>query len=108
MINLSDLPEELQNAIYIEDCHISGEHDPTHTTRYVCKNQLMDLAKRVLISVGIDFDLIDNREIDKNIRVAELNKVPRKINRNGWYRYYRANSKKNADELDDWEKNGFK
>lgn len=52
-MKLSDLPQELQDAIYIESCHVSGMHNPNHTPDYLCAHQLAELAKRVLRALGM-------------------------------------------------------
>jgi hypothetical protein len=86
MVKLSDLPQELRDAIYIEDCHVTGTHDPTHTDKYVCGLQLRDMAVRILHAVGIK--VMDNDPSDPS-----WNEIPRKLDRKGWFAYYqrRAN-----------------
>lgn len=121
--------DKLRAAIYIEDCHVSGEHDPTHTGEYVCEIQLRDLAKRVVAALyGYDEDRIEtayrlhveacrkNRDSNKGwqdskteieyhrIRAEEEAKIPRKINRDGWYAYYKKDgTKQRWQDLDRWE-----
>ena len=105
-LKLSDLPKELQEVIYIEDCHISGTHDPIHTIKYICKDQLVDLAKRILKVISIDLN-------KKGFR--EMNKIPRKLVRKNhltkysWYQYYVDTPQYicKAKELENWEKYGF-
>ena len=96
--------ERVVEAAYIEDCHVSGMHDPEHTARHLCQIQLSDVGKRVLSALfGVNWDA------EGNAKVAEMNKIPRKVDRGGWYKYYQENEKyqHKAAELDVWEKNGF-
>lgn len=46
--------ERVRAAVYLEPCHVTGEHDPTHTPKYVCILQLRDVAKRVLQALDVD------------------------------------------------------
>lgn len=109
MIRFEDLPQELRDAIYIEDCHVSGEHDPQHTKKYVCSLQLRDLAIRVLKTLGINIPNPGKGDIEK--MKAEWNKIPRRLDRSGWYAYFQSrkddDSRKRAEELERWEKDGF-
>ncbi len=93
--------EALCEAVYIEDCHISGTHNPTHTPDYVCSRQLGDLAKRVVaVLFGVDW-VKDS--------VEEVNKIPRKINRESWYKYYQEHDMdENVAELEKWEADGYR
>lgn len=108
MIKLTDLPKELQDVIYIEDCHISGMHNPSHTTEYVCNEQLTDLAKRVLGVLGINLT-------KKTVGANDYNKIPRRIvkpehpTKYSWYQYYldTPQYKSKAKELEVWQKKGF-
>lgn len=124
--SLEDLPQPVRDAIYISDCHVTGEHDPEHTLKWMCQLQLRDMAIRILKAVGIDI-YIDGSDAD---RVRERNKIPRKLDRNGWFNYYvkqtMAGTGRSADEsrqemkdriakysaivasYEEWERNGFK
>ena len=108
-IKLEDLPKELQEAIFIEDCHISGMHDPTHTPHQICESQLTDLAKRVLLAIGINLDIKDT-----NRKIEEMNKIPRKLTSYWYNEYYTkekpitAEKKESAKILENWRDNGFK
>lgn len=106
-MKISDLPKPLQDAIYIEDCHVSGSHDPCHTETSICDIQLVEMAKRILAVIGIDLDK-DNTK--------EMNKLPRRIVRPesgsshySWYQYYLDNPqyKQEARDLEQWEAKGF-
>lgn len=96
--------QQILDAIYIEDCHISGTHDPNHTAKYVCRHQLADLAERVLaVSHGVKFATGND-----DTPTDEINKIPRKIT-SGWHGYYKERDEyaHKAKELEDWEKDGF-
>lgn len=43
----------LDEALAIEPCHISGMHDPTHTSRYVCSDQEATMVRRLQHALGI-------------------------------------------------------
>lgn len=103
---------QIMDAIFIEDCHISGMHDPTHTRKYVCEKQLADLARRVLaITCGVDFAVVESPKFTRAQRIHELNKIPRRIDKGGWYAYYLGNpsieTTKRAREMELWEKEGL-
>lgn len=101
------------DAMYIEDCHISGMHDPTHTPHYVCESQLRDLAVRVLAAAEVAD--ISNRvagedDAAKAYRLSEINKIPRRIKRTGWYAYHAARDDeqnvRTRETLEAWERDG--
>jgi hypothetical protein len=104
MIRLEDLPQELRDAIFIQDCHVSGMHDPSHTHKYVCDIQLRDMAHRILNVLGIDLSKKDRAKL-----IIEWNKIPRRLERPGWYDYYREGKiyQDKADALIRWEQDGI-
>jgi len=104
-----ELLEALMNSLYIEDCHVSGMHDPVHTPEYLCQIQLAEMAKRVLSAVfGVEWD-------KKGAAQAEqVNKIPRRLDREGWFGHYVEQSEKGLEgyqdtvlELEAWEKDGY-
>lgn len=111
-LTIHNLPPFLADAIYVEDCHVSGDHDPEHTPRYVCTQQLAALARRLLAVLGVDL-----RNVGSNTPApdAEWNKIPRRINRaeRSWYSYYVAHREfepekhgPKIDTLERWEREG--
>jgi len=97
----------LAEALYVEDCHVTGMHDPSHTTQYICELQLRDLAVRVLMAAGY---LPENfRDLEGEERRAAANQVPRRVSREGWYAYYRETEQYHgkAEELERWESEGL-
>ena len=92
------------DCIYIEDCHVSGTHDPDHTPNYVCSLQLQAMAKRVLtVLYGIDWR-------NKESVSEKINQVPRRINKTefSWYLYYKKHGPaEKASTLERWEKEGY-
>lgn len=100
-----DRLQVILDTIYIEDCHVSGMHDPRHTPYQVCEIQLANLARRLLAaSHGVKLD-----QHGYFLNRREVNKIPRRINRRGWYDYYLKNPKanrKDAKELERWEAKG--
>lgn len=101
-LKFEDLPKELQDALYIEDCHLSGEHNPDHTSKHVCNYQLADMAKRIF--KALDIDISD----PKRDLTAESNKIPRRLKPNGWAEYYKTKRPAEYERLMEWEKNGYK
>lgn len=98
------LLKKILEAIYIEDCHITGMHDPNHTSKYICADQLADMARRVLaVSHGVKF-----ATGNVSTPVEELNKIPRKLT-SSWYDYYKNNSQyqEKATALKNWATRGF-
>jgi hypothetical protein len=116
-LKLDDLPQELRDAIYINDCHVTGMHEPDHTTKYVCDIQLRELAERVLAAIGID--IRDKLQGETGAQATArrrkaVNLIPRKLQREhfSWYNYHVEHSddphnKTTAEALAAWEKNGF-
>lgn len=91
------------DAIYVEDCHVTGMHDPTHTSRYICELQLRALALRVL-AASHDVKL-DQHGNFRNLR--EVNKVPRCLVNGGWYDYHRQQGDtKSVKSLERWRDKG--
>ena len=82
--------DEICDSIYIESCHMSGCHDPKHTTKYICDAQLAKVAKRVL---KIIFDIEDFRDID------QINRIPRRVDK-FWGKY-------DEKRLKEWQEKGF-
>lgn len=112
--SIDDLPQELRDAIYIEDCHVSGDHDPEHTPRYVCTLQLAALARRMLAVLGIDL-----RDSSPNTRALdeEWNKIPRRVSRTptSWFRHYQLYRDSDPQKygskieaLEAWERDGVR
>jgi hypothetical protein len=54
LAHLTEREARLREALVLEPCHITGMHDPTHTTRYVCEHQLADLGRRAVVAAGYD------------------------------------------------------
>jgi hypothetical protein len=111
-IELARALVEILDAIYVQDCHISGMHDPTHTPHYVCEDQLRDLAIRVL---GVTHGVTDwhdmPKEATKEQKYLEVNKIPRRLIRKdgdrwSWYQNYVENHPEEAKVYENWEKNG--
>lgn len=97
--------EQVREALYIQDCHVSGMHDPTHTSSKVCELQLMGLAKRILAVFGIGWEGLEGEAVREAV-----NQIPRRIDRKGWYAYYADPSHKceeKARELERWEREGL-
>lgn len=129
---LEDLPPAIRKAIFIQDCHVSGLHEPRHTPIYVCERQLAEMAKRILGSLGIRIDDDSIKQMTPQERVIEFNKIPRKLEKNGWIAYYRQHADPNyydkkwaeddpealkvevdkmqaeVDIYESWERDGFK
>jgi hypothetical protein len=99
--------DAIMAAVYIEDCHVTGMHDPGHTPYHMCELQLRDLAVRVL-AVTHGMKTGHNHSLER--RIHEANKVPRQLNRaeGSWYEYHRARRNKTAAGLLAWERDGFK
>jgi hypothetical protein len=52
--------EKLRQLCYINDCHISGTHNPQHTQLYICCDQYEAVAKRLLKEIiGFDGDRLE-------------------------------------------------
>jgi hypothetical protein len=51
----------LREAVVVEPCHTTGDHDPTHTARYVCTLQLAEIAKRVMVVLGLTKETLPRR-----------------------------------------------
>lgn len=99
---------EVLAALYIEDCHVTGMHDPCHTTKRICELQLRGLAERVLATFGIALGDLTN-ETSEEERVHVVNQIPRKLNRTGWFSYYVEHEKwDRVVELEAWEKHGVR
>lgn len=90
--------EEVREALYVEDCHVTGMHDPTHTPHRVCEKQLTDMAMRVLKVFGVDIE-------GGSSAIDETNKITRRLNRDGFYKHC-SPQKQKALRL--WEKHGVK
>lgn len=88
--------DAIREEIYVEDCHVTGMHDPSHTTEYVCEIQRGEIADRILALFGIG----TSRE--------ERKRIPRRVNREGWYAYYKSHKQydNKATALEEWEKGG--
>lgn len=52
---------KLVDAVYLEPCHITGEHDPKHTHLYVCNFQRAEILKRILDVLGMPKEEIPRR-----------------------------------------------
>lgn len=109
---IADLPQQLRDVIYIEDCHISGDHDPGHTPRYVCTQQLAALARRLLAVLGVD---LSNSAPNTPAPDEEWNKIPRRLDRSqyAWYSHYLAQRDYDPQKygpkieaLETWERDG--
>jgi hypothetical protein len=99
--------EKVLEALYIEDCHVTGMHDPVHTTKLICELQLRGLAHRVLKTFGIDLDFSVNASDKRRIKV--VNQIPRQIDREGWFVYYVENELwDKVAELEAWEQHGVR
>ena len=105
MLKLEDMPQEFQDAFYIESCHVTGSHDPCHTHKAVCDIQLGDMMRRILELFGID--LVTQKSW--NERVVETNKIPRRINPK-WHEYYKGHKvhKYKLDQMETWQKEGIR
>lgn len=44
--------EEILAALSIAPCHVTGMHDPSHTTRYICELQLGAGLDNLLRTIG--------------------------------------------------------
>jgi len=105
-----ELLEALMDSVYIEDCHVSGTHDPGHTLDYVCHIQLAEMAKRVLSALyGVEWNKTGAEQVE------QINKIPRRLNHDGWFGHYVEQSEKGLEgyqdkvlELEAWEKEGYK
>ena len=53
--------DEIAEVLYIKSCHISGEHDPTHTPRYYCSWQRSELLDRVLHALELETNDLPRR-----------------------------------------------
>jgi hypothetical protein len=45
--------DQILDAVALRPCHVTGEHDPTHTTEYVCVLQMAVAFKGLLKLLGI-------------------------------------------------------
>lgn len=53
--------EVLRDVIALEPCHITGMHDPTHTPRYVCRDQKAEAYDRLVAFLGLTENQIPRR-----------------------------------------------
>lgn len=86
--------DKIIEELYVESCHTSGSHDPTHTPKYICELQLARIAKRVL---SIVFDIKDFQNPE------QINRIPRKGDA-----YWMRNSEKIRKELSKWKAEGYR
>lgn len=104
VVALEAFKERVLNAAYIEDCHRTGTHDPVHTVKRICEEQMADLAKRVC-SVLFDVEF----KTGAHHPVKGANNIPRKLRRGheAWYDYYKAHDPVTAAILKHWERFGY-
>lgn len=102
--------EEVLEALYVDDCHISGDHDSTHTPHGLCSFQLKELAIRVLRTFGIDWQGLEDEEL-----YQAINQIPRRIDRGekgwSWFKYYQNDPERYQEviaSLEAWEREGVK
>lgn len=48
-------------GVYLEPCHVTGQHDPSHTGKYVCEIQRSAAFNRVVDGLGFDVDTLPRR-----------------------------------------------
>lgn len=53
--------EVLREALAIEPCHITGEHEPDHHLRYLCRDQQARALAGLLAGLGLNFDDLPRR-----------------------------------------------
>ena len=53
--------EVLREALAIEPCHITGEHEPDHHLRYLCRDQQAAMLAGLLAGLGLKFDDLPRR-----------------------------------------------
>lgn len=53
--------EELLSAMTLAPCHVTGTHDPEHTPKYVCQQQMSDAFRAVLRLIGATVDDLPRR-----------------------------------------------
>lgn len=86
----SDKLLKVIQACYIEPCHTTGMHDPTHTPRYICADQKAEAFDRVM----------------KALTEAGVDGVPKRmLHRNGCYWCHNKAPAK-RDNLKQWLKVG--
>lgn len=52
---------ELLEALALEPCHVTGQHDPNHTPRHVCSIQRAEAFERVLELLGVTEEELPKR-----------------------------------------------
>lgn len=50
------LHEAIQRTLVLEPCHVTGMHDPTHTTTYMCNLQKAGLLDALMAAAGLAYD----------------------------------------------------
>lgn len=53
--------DEILEALTIEPCHITGMHDPKHTLKYICRDQLVVALNRLLDLLEVEVDDLPRR-----------------------------------------------
>lgn len=53
--------EEILAALVLEPCHISGTHDPQHTTKYICRDQQSVALARLLALLEVTVEELPRR-----------------------------------------------
>ncbi len=61
LVRRAQLGAILSAEVYVEPCHTTGEHDPTHTPRAVCYLQIYEMAKRIIVALGLDKEQLPRR-----------------------------------------------
>lgn len=104
LIEIAARLRAVEEAVYIEDCHVTGTHDPTHTPHYICDRQFRIIGMAVCHALlGVEW------QDGGRLTAKEANKIPRRLNREpfSWYLYFRDHGMEDAAELERWEKDGF-
>jgi hypothetical protein len=81
--------QQILDAMALFPCHVTGLHDPTHTTKGVCSLQLSESFKRLLVFLKIGEDHLDQ--------------LPRKLHENC---YWCNTEPKHGEELRMWATQG--
>ena len=48
-----DILAAVLSAAFIEPCHVTGTHDPTHTLHYMCNIQKAQAFDRIIAALGM-------------------------------------------------------
>lgn len=52
---------KILEAIYLEPCHVTGEHNPVHTPQYICYYQRGEVLARILAVLGLEEQKVPRR-----------------------------------------------